>query len=136
MPELAITRAEAAAWLDAYKRAWETQDPDLIVSLFTPEATYREAAFDPPDVGHAGIRNYWETKVIAGQRDIAFGYELWAVEGNIAYAHWHSRFTRMPVGSLVRLDGVFKLSFADRAGALHLCRALDEWWVIAETFKS
>jgi ketosteroid isomerase-like protein len=128
-----ITRDEAAAWLEAYKRAWQTQDPDLIVSLFTPDATYQEAAFDPPDTGHAGIRNYWETKVIAGQRDIAFGYELWAVEGNVAYAHWHSRFTRIPHGTSVRLDGVFKLTFSARGAAGLLCQSLEEWWVIAET---
>jgi ketosteroid isomerase-like protein len=133
MADLTITHSEASAWLDAYKRAWETQDPDLIVSLFTPDATYREAAFDPPDVGHAGIRAYWEKNVVAGQRDIAFGYDLWAVEGHVAYAHWHSRFIRVTLGSTVRLDGVFKLAFAGRGTAGLLCQSLEEWWVIAET---
>ena len=34
--------------LATYIRAWETQDPELITTIFTPEATYHERVTGDP----------------------------------------------------------------------------------------
>lgn len=61
---------ELRATIEIYLRAWVTQDADLIVTIFTPDATYHERVLDAPIRGIDGIRRYWETKVIAGQANI------------------------------------------------------------------
>jgi hypothetical protein len=37
-----LSRAALAAALDVYKTAWEQQDAELILSIFTEEAVYHE----------------------------------------------------------------------------------------------
>ncbi|MCA2217664.1 nuclear transport factor 2 family protein [Jidongwangia harbinensis] len=56
--------------VDTYIRAWIKQDPNLIVTVFTETATYHERALDEPIRDHAGIREYWRTKVQESQRNI------------------------------------------------------------------
>jgi hypothetical protein len=129
--ELNITRDEATAWLEAYKVAWEARNSDLIVALFVPDGLYQETRFVPPFAGHAGIRHYWDTDVVSRQRDIAFSFTLWAVEGPVAYAHWHSAFTDLKKAAHREVDGIFRLTFAQRGGSAGLlCGVLDEWWDI------
>ena len=43
-----LTREDVQEVLGIYVRAWETQDPDLIVTIFTPEATYHERVLGDP----------------------------------------------------------------------------------------
>ena len=128
---MSVARDEVLAWLAAYERGWESRDTDLIVSLFTADGLYRETRFRPPFVGHSGIRAYWETDVVARQRDIEFSSTLWAIEGDIAYAHWQATFTDLKKAASRKVDGVFRLTFASRNnnGGL-LCRELEEWWQI------
>jgi len=45
-------------WLDAYKRAWETRDPEAAANLFTANANYHETPFEDPVRGREGIRDY------------------------------------------------------------------------------
>jgi hypothetical protein len=125
---LVITREEATAWLVAYERAWETRDTALIVSLFVADGLYQETRFREPFKGHAGIRHYWDTDVVARQRDIDFAFTLWAVDGAIAYAHWLCNFMDLKKNARREVDGVFRLTFAERRPAGLLCAVLDEWW--------
>jgi hypothetical protein len=46
-----ITRQEARKVLETYIRAWEGQDPDLIVTILTESATYHERVLQGPDSG-------------------------------------------------------------------------------------
>ncbi len=130
MAELVIAPQEAIAWLELYERAWEERDADLIVSLFVPEGIYQESRFAPAFVGHDEIRRYWKTDVVTRQRDVAFSFTLWAVEGPVAYAHWQAAFTDLKKNAPRKVDGVFRLAFASRGPAGLLCRVLDEWWNI------
>jgi uncharacterized protein (TIGR02246 family) len=123
-----VTPTQVQAWLDAYKRAWETRDAALIASIFTQDATYRETPFSAPDEGRGGIRDYWRRNVVGGQRDIAFSCEIWTVEGNVGIAHWRSAFTATSTGERVRLDGIFRLTFEQTQADAVLCRRLEEWW--------
>lgn len=131
MADLGVTPEQAVAWLALYQQAWVTQDTALIVSLFTPDGLYHETRFRPPFAGHAGIRAYWDTDVVARQRDIEFSFSLWAVDGPMAYAHWHAAFTDLKKGVHREVDGVFRLTFAAPGGpAGLLCGVLEEWWNI------
>jgi hypothetical protein len=58
------------AVIDIYLRAWVSQDPDLIATIFTEDATYHERVLQEPIRNLAGIRRYWETKVVAEQANI------------------------------------------------------------------
>ena len=114
------------AWLEAYGRAWETRDPDAVVELFSPGATYRETPFDEEMRGREAIRRYWQ-QIPDHQRDVEFGYEVELVEP--AVVRWWSAYTRIRDGQRVRLDGVFLLEF-DGDGR---CIRLREWWHADET---
>jgi ketosteroid isomerase-like protein len=123
-----LTASEAEAWLAAYGRAWADGDADAVLRLFTPHAEYRETPFDPPMVGHAAIRRYWQEGAAEGQHDVRFGFTLWSVQGAEAYAHWTASFTRAATGEPVRLDGAFALAFARAPEGTPLCTTLREWW--------
>jgi hypothetical protein len=113
----------AESWLERYKEAWETRDPHAAAALFAPAALYHETPFDEPKRGPGGVREYW-AGVTADQRDVAFRYELLAVSGSTAVAHWNAQFRLVTSGARVELDGVFVLGF-DAQG---LCISLREWW--------
>jgi hypothetical protein len=48
-----------STWIDGYRRAWDSNAPDDIRSLFTEDAEYRTAPFDEPRVGHDAIVAGW-----------------------------------------------------------------------------
>ncbi len=114
-----------AAWLDAYQQAWEERDPDQIVRIFTEDAVYRERTWEPPAVGHDGIRAYWEDAT-APQRDVHFGATILSIDP--AVVHWTADFARPAHGSRGQLDGVFLLEFAGDGRCSHL----REWWFFRE----
>ena len=64
---MGLTRQDAREVIDTYIRAWESQDPDLIVTIFTEDATYHERILQDPIAGREGIRRYWEDKVVRSQ---------------------------------------------------------------------
>ena len=63
---MAPTKTEAREVLDTYIRAWQEQDPDLIVTIFTEGATYHERVMGDPIPDREAIREYWQTKVVGG----------------------------------------------------------------------
>ena len=66
-----MTKERALQLLEIYGKAWETRDPDLIVSIFTEDATY-EDPHEPKNIGREAIRAYWISKVVGEQSDIRF----------------------------------------------------------------
>ena len=47
---------ELADWIEGYRRAWEENDAELLLTLFTEDASYRSSPFREPSLGHEGIR--------------------------------------------------------------------------------
>lgn len=66
-----MTKERALELLEIYGRAWETRDPDLIVTIFSENATYLDPA-EPENIGREAIRHYWQYKVVGEQEDIKF----------------------------------------------------------------
>jgi uncharacterized protein (TIGR02246 family) len=86
-----MTKERAQELIEIYGRAWMQRDAELIISIFTPDATY----FDPAEgevKGHEGIKNYWETKVLASQTDIDFKLlNVW-IDGDTVIAEWNPKY--------------------------------------------
>lgn len=86
-----MTHAEARTLIETYGRAWETKDPDLIVTIFTDDATYDDP-HEPVNNGLEAIRNYWTYKVIGEQDDIHFLIKNIWVDGSTVIAEWNATF--------------------------------------------
>ena len=87
-----ITQVEAKHILNIYKQAWEDQDSDLILKIFNNDAIYHEKTFEQPYVGHNGIKQYWEDKVVKQQSNIKFKLLSLYIDGNTIIAEWDSEF--------------------------------------------
>jgi ketosteroid isomerase-like protein len=60
MSEEALNETSAVrSWADAYRRAWESNDPADIRALFTPDAEYRYHPHDEPVSGVEAIVADW-----------------------------------------------------------------------------
>lgn len=112
-------------WLEGYRVAWESRDPEAAAALFTEDASYREEPYAEPFHGRDGVRDYW-TRVTATQEDVEFRYGDAIVDGHRAAVEWW--VTMRNGGAEVTLAGEFWLTF-DESG---LCRELREYWHFSE----
>ena len=90
-----MTKDEAMALLNTYGDAWKKRDPELILTIFTSDATYDDPK-EPKNFGHAEIKKYWETKVIDEQDNISFKLLHTWIDGDTVIAEWHVTFTDVP----------------------------------------
>jgi nuclear transport factor 2 (NTF2) superfamily protein len=86
-----MTHEEARKLIEVYGKAWETKNPDLVVSIFTEDATYDDP-HEPVNNGREAIRNYWITKVIGEQDNIHFSLKNIWIEAGIVIAEWDAQF--------------------------------------------
>jgi ketosteroid isomerase-like protein len=113
--------------VDTYLRAWMDQDPDLIVTIFTENATYHERVLQEPIRTLAGVRNYWQSKVVEGQANIrAELLNLYLVDNaspKTAVAEWEAQFDDVVEGCRKRMREVAILEFEGEKIA-----SLREYW--------
>ncbi|MBV8180071.1 MAG: nuclear transport factor 2 family protein [Mycobacterium sp.] len=120
---MSLAKEDVRKLIDIYIRAWTTQDPDLILTVFTPSATYRERVLAEPIRGHAGIREYWQTKVVKEQANISAELLSLYLDGTTAIAEWEARFDDLVKGYRNRMREVAILEFdGDRVAGLR------EYW--------
>jgi hypothetical protein len=111
---------ELADWIEGY-RAWETADTNLVLTLFTEDASYRSNPFEEPHVGHDRFRAYWDG--VTGQQSearVAMGRPF--VDGNSVAVDWWT--TLVSEGEEVTLPGCLLLRF----GSDGRCSDLGEYW--------
>jgi len=120
---MGMTSNAFASWLDAYRRAWESRDPQAAADLFAEDGTYQVTPFVEPMRGRQAILEYW-THVAQTEQDIQFGYEVLSVTQEQGIARWWASFVRVPPGAQTRLDGIFLLSLYENGR----CHSLREWW--------
>lgn len=121
---MSLTKATVRRVVDVYLRAWRTQDPNLIVTVFTPTATYQERVLGEPIRNEAGIRDYWRTKVVAEQANIEADLLNLYLDGHTAVAEWEARFDDLVNGHRKRMREVAILEFEGTRIA-----SLREYWV-------
>jgi len=120
---MGLTKKEIHDVLDVYIRAWVEQDPDLIVTIFTENATYHERVLAEPIRDREGIREYWQKKVVESQRDIKCELLNLYLDGNTAIAEWEVLFQDIPQGVRKHMREVAILVFEDQ-----LIASLREYW--------
>lgn len=86
-----MTKDEAIKLLNIYGEAWEKQDPELILTIFTPDAIYNDPK-ESPLVHHDAIREYWIRKVVGEQKGIKFTLLNTWVDGEHVIAEWDAEF--------------------------------------------
>jgi limonene-1,2-epoxide hydrolase len=120
---MSLAKEDVRGLVDVYIRAWTTQDPDLIVTIFTPTATYHERVLQQPIRDHAGIREYWQTKVANEQANIQAELLSLYLDGSTAIAEWEARFDDVVKGHRKRMREVAILELeGDRIASLR------EYW--------
>lgn len=113
---------ELADWIEGYRRAWEENDGELLLTLFTEDASYRSSPFREPRLGHEGIRAYWQraarTQHLA---EVRMGEPV--VDGNVVAVEWWTTMDDDEDGE-VTLPGCLLLQFAPDGR----CFDLREYW--------
>jgi ketosteroid isomerase-like protein len=117
------TKNEVAEVLQTYVKAWETQDPDLIVTIFTEDATYHERVLREPIPGREAIRRYWQDKVVGAQANIRCRLLTLYLDGDTAIAEWDASFDDLAEGVRKRMLEIAVLEFEGG-----LIRSLREYW--------
>ncbi|MBO0864412.1 MAG: nuclear transport factor 2 family protein [Mycobacterium sp.] len=110
---MTLSKDAARKVIDIYLRAWMTQDPDLVVTVFTPDATYHERVLGEPIRDRAGIREYWRTKVAEEQANIHAELLSLYVDGPTAIAEWQARFDDLVQGCRKLMREVAILEFEE-----------------------
>ena len=78
------TTVTVTTWMNGYLKAWDSNEPDDIRSLFTTDAEYRNAPFDPPRVGVDAIVAGWiEDQDQPG--DYTFTWSPAGIDGDLAF---------------------------------------------------
>ena len=109
--------------IDVYVRAWVEQDADLILTVFTESAVYHERVLQDPIRHHAGIKSYWEEKVVKSQDRIECRLLNLYLDGDTAIAEWEADFDDRVEGVRKRMREVAILEFEDG-----LIASLREYW--------
>ena len=113
---------ELADWIERYRQAWEENDADLLVTLFTEDASYRSSPLREPNVGHDAIRAYW-ARAAGTQRNVEVRMGEPVVEGNVVAVEWWTTMEDDEDGE-VTLPGCLLLQFAPDGR----CLDLREYW--------
>jgi uncharacterized protein (TIGR02246 family) len=108
-----MTNEQIQSILETYGKAWESQDPELIISIFTEDAIYQEGPFAVPMQGHDAIKNYWLKKVLQEQKDIHFTLLNFLVQDDQAAAEWNGDFIDTTTNEQVHLYEAAFLVFKD-----------------------
>ena len=104
---MALTRQDAHNVLAVYIRAREKQDPDLITTIFTHDATYHERVLqDPIGPGRQAIRRYWQEKVVRDQANIKCGLLNMYLDCQTVIAEWEAAFDDVPQGVRKRMKEI------------------------------
>jgi ketosteroid isomerase-like protein len=120
---MALTRQQARKVLDTYIRAWESQDPGLIVTIFTEGATYHERVLSDPIPDRNAIRAYWQSKVVESQAHIEVQLLNVYLDGETVIAEWQAEFDDLAQGVRKRMREIAVLVFEDG-----LVASLREYW--------
>ena len=110
----------AAAWIDRYVRAWETNDSAAIGELFAEDARYYPGPDEEPWRDRAGIVTGW-----LGAKDEpgnwTFRYNVIATANDLAFVRGWTHYVEPPTD----FSNLWVMRF-DAAGR---CVEFTEWWM-------
>jgi ketosteroid isomerase-like protein len=120
---MTLTKQQAREVLGTYIRAWESQDPDLIVTIFTEGATYHERVLSDPIPNRNAIRDYWQSKVVEAQANIKVQLLNVYLDDDTVIAEWLAEFDDVAQGVRKRMREIAVLVFDGG-----LVSSLREYW--------
>lgn len=112
---------QLASWIDGYLRAWNSNDPDDIASLFTVDAEYRTEPYADPVTGRDAIVAYWLANSDEPGRT-TFTWKPVVVTQDIAVVEGTTDYRDDPPRTYSNL-WVIRLDETGR------CTSFTEWWM-------
>ncbi|MEO8527685.1 MAG: nuclear transport factor 2 family protein [Pseudolysinimonas sp.] len=109
-------------WMDGYRRAWETNDPDDIVAIFTEDAVYRGRPGTPAWTGHDEIVAGW-LKHSDPPGTTTFAWETQAHDGDLAVVRCVTTYPDGPKKGVY--DNMWVIEFAPDGRAAEFT----DWWI-------
>jgi uncharacterized protein (TIGR02246 family) len=115
-----MKKSIVAAWVDAYRRAWESNDPAGIGALFAKKARYFHTPFAEPWEGREAIVAQW-----LARKDepgtTTFRCEVIATKGDTGVVRGWTQYLEPPG----EYSNIWVIRFDERGR----CREFTEWWV-------
>jgi hypothetical protein len=113
-------RAHIDAWLAGYERAWRTPGTELLVELFSADATYQQAPYERPLSGLGEIGAMWETEREGPDEPFTMQTELVALDGDVAVVRVQVNYERSTPRE-------YRDLWVIRFAADGRCREFEEW---------
>jgi hypothetical protein len=90
-----VTTETVTAWINAYVRAWETNEPDDIAVLFAESAEYHESPFDTEWIGRDEIIDGWRGRWNWQQGGWTFEWTIARIDGRTAVITGVGHYTEL-----------------------------------------
>lgn len=120
----ATGRAAVQRWLEGYRRAWVSDDPNDIAALFTDEATYSPAPFAKTWRGRDAIVAEWIRRGDSGA-DWTFESEIVAVDGAVGVVRGLTTYAATDEDPETVYSNVWVVTLASDGRAT----SFEEWWM-------
>ena len=112
------------AWVDAYVRAWTSNDPTEIGSLFAEDAVYVTSPYEEPWRGRDGIVAAWLERQDEPGR-WTFNWEILAIAGDLGFVRGRTDYAATADEEAETYSNLWVIRF-DAAGR---CVEFSEWWM-------
>ncbi|MCU1443508.1 MAG: hypothetical protein JWQ59_1658 [Cryobacterium sp.] len=112
--------SDVGAWVEGYRRAWESNDPVDIRAIFTEDAEYRTDPWSEPWRGHDEIVSGWLERADE-PGDTTFQWSPLAVTDEVAIVQGTTEYASS--GATYSNLWVIRLNDDGRA------REFTEWWM-------
>jgi len=119
-----MTRTDFEDWLERYRSAWKTDDPQQIGDLFTEDATYSPWPFSKPWEGRAAIVAKWIDRGDS-KNHWRFESEVVAVEGDTGVVRGLTTYPAHDEEPEAVYSNIWVVKLASDGQA----SAFAEWWV-------
>jgi hypothetical protein len=114
------SQEQVRQWVDGYRRAWESNDPEDIGRLFSEHALYYTEPYTSPWRGRCEIVERWlEKKDEPG--DTEFSWEPLAIDGDLAIVRGETVYSDPPY----RFSNLWVIRFDPSGQATEFT----EWWM-------
>jgi uncharacterized protein (TIGR02246 family) len=112
------------AWVDAYVRAWTSNNPTDIGALFAEDALYFTSPYESPWRGREGIVATWlERKDEPGTW--TFAWEMLAVAGDLGFVRGRTDYAATADQAAQTYHNLWVIRLDDDGRA----REFTEWWM-------